>query len=992
MTLVFAPYAPVAEIEAALGDAAFAALHRSGAPVIVAWSETGEVLAANRAATDLFRADPLELSRVLFQNDGPAAARLSQLARILPPGAAPRLERIRLSVGGVGEAVTLLCRRVPAEGDRTLFLVAAPGMRASLYGRGAGKRLPSTGVFKGDEPEGGSEAMASDREPEAAVEPSSGSGPDDARLRFAWRADRDGVLLALAPLPTPLGASPSWAGRRLDAIAAEAGADAQGLIRAALEKQATFAGLSVPWPTGRGRKRVEFGAMPQRDAEGGFTGWRGYGVVHPEPVEDARGEDGDAPVLPTDPAPVEAAEPEPPQAITHPEPAAALNNVVPLRPLTRAEPTPALSPAERSAFDEIARALTAFEAVRRDAPEADEQGPPEAEQEPHSSVAADPPEDTASEGTVPQHPEAVSARHKACTDEDGVIARALSPFETIAEFTLGLAKGWTRGQDSQGEASPHRPDAHDASEPADPAPVPSADPVPPAPADGDEDSLSELSSDQARAMLDRVPVGLLVLRGDRPVFANRVLLDLVGSENVESLGEPGALERLFAQGGHVGGHVGGLATLDGEGDATLRLRLADGDAIPVDARAEPIDWANGSATLVSLRRATRSNEADLASLQAVLRERDAEARELHAVLDTATDGVLTLDGEGRILSFNRSAEALFGCERGDVLGQPLAAIVAEESREAVTSYFDRLKAGGVASVMNDGRDIFCRAPRGGAIPVFLTLGRIGSEGAARFCAVLRDLTAWKQAEHELNEARRQAEGASALKSDFLAKVSHEVRTPLNAIIGFAEVMMDERFGPLGSDRYKEYLRDIHRSGEHVMSLVNDLLDLSKIEAGRMEMSFTPVDANALVSECVGLLQPQASRERVVIRLALAPRLPSVMADERAFRQIVLNILSNAVKYNEPGGQVIVSTARTDAGHAVVRVRDTGLGMSEAELEAALEPFRQIATTRPVTGTGLGLPLTVALAEANKAQFTIRSRKNEGTLVEIAFPPSRMMAE
>jgi len=244
----------------------------------------------------------------------------------------------------------------------------------------------------------------------------------------------------------------------------------------------------------------------------------------------------------------------------------------------------------------------------------------------------------------------------------------------------------------------------------------------------------------------------------------------------------------------------------------------------------------------------------------------------------------------------------------------------------------------------------------------------------------------------LKEARRLAEQANALKSDFLAKVSHEIRTPLNAILGFAEVIMEERFGAIGNERYKEYVTDIHTSGSHVMSLVNDLLDLSKIEAGKLELNFKAVDANRIVAECVSLIQPQASRERVIVRQSLAQRLPNIVADERALRQIVLNLLSNAVKFNEEGGQVIVSTALTDAGHAVIRVKDTGIGMSEGEIETALEPFRQIATARTTRGTGLGLPLTKALIEANRASFSIKSKKAEGTLVEVAFPPTRVLAE
>src|SRR5690606_17959497 len=146
--------------------------------------------------------------------------------------------------------------------------------------------------------------------------------------------------------------------------------------------------------------------------------------------------------------------------------------------------------------------------------------------------------------------------------------------------------------------------------------------------------------------------------------------------------------------------------------------------------------------------------------------------------------------------------------------------------------------------------------------------------------------------------------ASAAKSDFLAKISHEIRTPLNSIIGFAEVMMQERFGPIDNERYKQYLQDIHASGGHVVSLLNDLLDLSKIEAGKLEMHFADINLNQLTQQCVTLMQPQANRERIIIRTSLPHDLPQVTVDERSVRQIVLNLLSNSIKFTGPGGQVI----------------------------------------------------------------------------------------
>ena len=412
-------------------------------------------------------------------------------------------------------------------------------------------------------------------------------------------------------------------------------------------------------------------------------------------------------------------------------------------------------------------------------------------------------------------------------------------------------------------------------------------------------------------------------------------------------------------------------------------------------RDEQIELERRKDTLIQ----SRSNGASgRANLEMELRRQKSEFRELSAILDTATDGVAVLDRQGLILTLNRSGEALFGYDQNEVEGKPFINLIAPESRALVTDYFEGLKSDGGFSLLNQGREVVGLARQGGTIPVFMTLSRIGgasSEGEqpeVRFCAILRDLTHWKKVERELEGARKEAERASALKSDFLARVSHEIRTPLNAILGFAEVMMDERFGPVGNQRYKDYLKDIHASGALVMSLVNDLLDLSKIEAGKMDFEFASIDANRIVSECVSIMQPQASQERVAIRLSLSPALPNLLADERSLRQIVLNLLSNAVKFNQPGGHVIVATALADAGSAVIRIRDTGAGMSEADIGIAFEPFRRLATPRPSSGTGLGLPLTKALVEANHASLTIKSKEHEGTLVEVVFPPARILAE
>jgi signal transduction histidine kinase len=231
--------------------------------------------------------------------------------------------------------------------------------------------------------------------------------------------------------------------------------------------------------------------------------------------------------------------------------------------------------------------------------------------------------------------------------------------------------------------------------------------------------------------------------------------------------------------------------------------------------------------------------------------------------------------------------------------------------------------------------------------------------------------------------------AAAKRLDFLAKVSHETRTPLNSIIGFTELMLQERLGPIGNPRYRGYIEDIHQSGLYALSLLNDLLDISKIEAGKFELDFTAVDVGELVEDCAGSMQPLAKRARIVLRTSLAPELPTVVADPRRLKQILLNLLTNAIKFTKEGGQVIVSGTMVE-GELRLRVRDNGVGMTRDEIAFAMQPFHQLDTApRKQSGTGLGLPVTKALADANHARLVITSEPGIGTSADVLFPAERL---
>ena len=232
--------------------------------------------------------------------------------------------------------------------------------------------------------------------------------------------------------------------------------------------------------------------------------------------------------------------------------------------------------------------------------------------------------------------------------------------------------------------------------------------------------------------------------------------------------------------------------------------------------------------------------------------------------------------------------------------------------------------------------------------------------------------------------------AASGRLDFLAKVSHEVRTPLNSIIGFAELMLQERFGPIGSERYKGYVEDIHQSGLYALSLLNDLLDISKIEAGKFELNFTAVEVPEIVEDCAASLQPLAKRARILLRTSLAPDLPTAVADPRRLKQILLNLLTNAIKFTKEGGQVIVSGTMIE-GELRVRVRDNGVGMTKNEIAFAMQPFHQLDTApRKQTGTGLGLPVTKALVDANRARLVLTSEPGIGTSADVIFPAERLL--
>jgi len=392
----------------------------------------------------------------------------------------------------------------------------------------------------------------------------------------------------------------------------------------------------------------------------------------------------------------------------------------------------------------------------------------------------------------------------------------------------------------------------------------------------------------------------------------------------------------------------------------------------------------GTLALLVLRALSRQRRAvsELSSREEQLAE---QSRLLQSTLENMGEGLSVFDRDGRLIAWNSRFASLLKLPF-DLAGASLQQILqhqaergdfgpaddpAREARERGERFYRNLpsvteRTTAAGSVLQIRRRAM---PDGGVVSLY------------------SDITERKAAEAKMDQARLQAELANRAKGDFLANMSHELRTPLNAIIGFSEVLATEVLGPVADQRQLEYIKDIHSSGLLLLSIINDVLDMSKIEAGKLELAKERVIVQSVITEAVRMVSERARTAKVRLVTSLPPGDLGVWGDERAIKQIMLNLLSNAVKFSLEGNRVNIRASLAGEDHLLLEVEDYGIGMSPEEIERALQPFGQAkaATTRTHGGTGLGLPIAKGLAEAHGGTLVIESRPEKGTLVRVVLP-------
>jgi PAS domain S-box-containing protein len=427
---------------------------------------------------------------------------------------------------------------------------------------------------------------------------------------------------------------------------------------------------------------------------------------------------------------------------------------------------------------------------------------------------------------------------------------------------------------------------------------------------------------------------------------------------------------------------------------TTRIRK-DGSTIAISLTISPIRDATGAITGVSKIARDVTEHKKLLAREAASHAAMLAERKFRELIENAPDPILQVDSMGLIVLANLTAELVFGYSRDELIGMSVDALVPDAARSRHPAHRKGFEAAGQSRPMGMGLDLRAVRKDGTEFPVEISLSPNRTEGGIHITAVIRDVTERKRAEQQIHsleqsyttelEARhKEAERLNQLKSEFIASVSHELRTPLHTIIGFAELLGEEGVGLL-NEKQRRFVHHIQTDSEHLLGLINDVLDLSRIEAGGLVVRTETLSLQTAITEAVNAIRPQANGKQVEVREDRIPN-TSVVADPLRVRQILYNLLSNGVKFTDPGGEVVV-TATVDEDFVQITVADTGLGISSEECGRIFDKFYQVGytTTGIRQGTGLGLTICKQLVEIQCGRIWVESEPGKGSRFHFTLP-------
>ncbi|MCH8862058.1 MAG: PAS domain S-box protein [Proteobacteria bacterium] len=490
------------------------------------------------------------------------------------------------------------------------------------------------------------------------------------------------------------------------------------------------------------------------------------------------------------------------------------------------------------------------------------------------------------------------------------------------------------------------------------------------------------SVDELMEVFEHSAEGYLIHRGGKPIYLTRSLLKILGFSSEEDALKISSIFDFV--------HPGDRATVarhaearqagdDAPAEYELRLRNTDGIYTWMNCRAFPINWRGEPALAAGFF--------DISEKKAAERERK-RLEDLFTSVFELCPMVISLSrySDGRYLQVNKAYTELLGRSAEEVIGKTAMEIGLWKSGDERALTLQGLEVG--KPILNQDLHVF--HADGHLIVGEFCAARIISDDEDLVLVISWDVTEERRRQEELYASKEAAELADRTKTEFLANISHELRTPLNAVLGFAEAIRSEMFGPVGQPKYLEYADDIHKSGALLLEIINDILDLSKIEAGKMPLEEEELVVTEIVEQCVRLVRERATEAGLVIKVITKKAPARIYADRTRIKQILINLLTNAVKFTSSGGTIRLRVRSGKNGGAVFSVSDTGVGMSKLEIETALTPFGQVgsAMTRSHEGTGLGLPLAASFTEMHGGELIIESARGQGTTVSVLLPPER----